>query len=76
MAHQREVILSLLANEVFILTHEYSDKSHFQICGVTQNDAVMLAWINGGEDTHAYKVPLEQILPTHPRSGGWPERLK
>ena len=59
--------------ELYVLTYEYSDKSAFFISGVTQDKLVMLAWIHGGENTHAYIVPLDQILPGHPRSNGWSE---
>ncbi len=59
--------------EVFVLTYEYSDKSAFYISGVTQNPLVMLAWIQGGDNTRAYKIPLDDIMPGHPRSNGWPE---
>ena len=59
--------------EVYVLTHEYSDNSHFQICGITENGTVMLAWVQGGSENHAYKIPLDQIMPRHPNSEGWPE---
>lgn len=60
-------------SEVYVLTHEYSDKSAFYICGVTVHLDLAMAWINGGDDTHAYKIPFNKTLPRHPRSQGWPE---
>lgn len=59
--------------EIFVLTHEYSDKSHFQICGVTGDFPVVYAWLAGGNENHAYRVPLNQIKYVHPSSDGWPE---
>lgn len=39
---------------IFILTYEYSDKSGFKVCGVTQNPVVATAWreanMNSGEN--------------------------
>lgn len=58
--------------EVFVLTHEYSDRSSFTICGVTESRLVAHTWINGSYDTHAYKVPIDQIMKAHPGSDGWP----
>lgn len=29
---------------IYILTYEYSDKSGFKVCGVTDNYSVALAW--------------------------------
>lgn len=60
-------------SEVLILTHEYADKSGFQICGVTQNYTVARAWALGGNENHVYRVPLDQILAIHPNSDGWSE---
>jgi hypothetical protein len=60
-------------NEVYVLTHEYSDKSSFSICGVTEDVNIARTWIQGGPENHIYKIPLNQILPTHPRSNGWSE---
>lgn len=41
----------------FILTHEYSDKSSFHVCGLTENPAVVDAWKSaGGSDCKAYKI--------------------
>jgi len=55
--------------EVYVLTHEYHN--HYQICGVTRDDVVVLAWLHGGTDNSAYKVPLDQIVAIHPQSEGW-----
>ena len=60
---------------IYVLTHEYSDKSRTQICGITMNETVAIAWSLAGDHTHAYKLPLDQIKPVHPDSEGWPEYL-
>lgn len=57
--------------EVYVLTHEYSDRSRFQICGVTQSELVVQAWTGAGDNTYAYKITVDQIMAAHPSSGGW-----
>jgi len=59
--------------EIYVLTHEYSDKSRFQICGVTQTLGIVYAWISGGDSNHAYRIPMDQIKAVHPMSDGWTE---
>jgi hypothetical protein len=59
--------------EIFVLTHEYSDKSRFQICGATEDLIVVYTWLAGGESNHAYRIPVDQMKSVHPQSDGWPE---
>lgn len=44
----------------FVLTHEYSDKSGFTICGVTATYAVAAAWYNANDENNVYAVTLEE----------------
>lgn len=49
----------------YVLTHEYSDKSAFHVCGLTDIPAVVDAWLSaGGGECHAYKVTPNIIAST------------
>jgi hypothetical protein len=48
---------------ILVLTHEYSDKSGFSICGVTRNMAVAMAWCYGNFDNHVYALDMDVIFP-------------
>lgn len=53
----------------FVLTYEYTDKSGFRICGVTQNYVVAMAWFRAGDEHNIYPVPADRIADF---SEGWP----
>jgi len=46
---------------ILVLTHEYSDKSGFGICGVTRNMTVAMAWSCGGDENHVYALDIDVI---------------
>lgn len=62
-----------MSTSVYVLTHEYSDKSGYQICGATENYVVAMAWHRGGSENHVYHVTLDHILDIAPASEGWPQ---
>jgi hypothetical protein len=51
------------AERFFVLTHEYSDKSGFHICGVTKSFEVAVAWYRGNDENHIYGLESDEILP-------------
>lgn len=47
---------------VFVLTHQYPDKSGFSVCGVTMNEAVANAWAIGGRgENKIYRCTPDDI---------------
>jgi hypothetical protein len=42
---------------IYVLTHEYSDRSAFSICGVTENREIAEAWAHGNDENNIYPVP-------------------
>jgi hypothetical protein len=48
---------------IFILTHEYSDKSGFKVCGITENPVVADAWrkADNSMQTKVYVGTLDKI---------------
>ena len=57
----------------FVLTQEYSDRSAFNICGVTQNMTVALAWVQSGDENHVYELAIDVILPAARGAKRWNE---
>jgi hypothetical protein len=50
----------------YVLTHEYSDKSGFHVCGLTESPAVVDAWMSAGKgECKAYKVVPDVIAKAH-----------
>ena len=41
---------------IYVLTHEYLDKSAFHICGVAENRDVADAWANANNDNNVYPI--------------------
>ena len=54
---------------LFVLTKEYSDKSGFHVCGVTDNPQLAAAWQIAGSDpeTRVYKVQLNLVTDSYDR---------
>lgn len=62
-------------NNVFVLTHEYSDKSGFAICGVTTNYAVANAWKAASDGNHkVYNVEMDNFKHFSVGWEPWPEK--
>ncbi len=59
---------------IYVLTHEYSDKSGFAICGVTQHPELALAWKNANDENKVYPIP--QLDETRGWMNGFPEMEK
>lgn len=41
---------------VYVLTFEYSDKSAFRVCGVTESHEVAEAWFRANDETNVYAI--------------------
>lgn len=61
---------------VYVLTHEYSDRSGFSICGVTEEIAVANAWYQANDETNVYEASVS-TSPNHWMEGieGWRQRF-
>jgi hypothetical protein len=61
----------------FVLTHEYSDRSAFSICGITDNHSIATTWFNANDENNVYEIP-QQVPPTNWMDGykGWKEVKK
>ena len=47
---------------IYVLTHEYSDKSGFSICGITENPKFAAAWADANDENNVY--PIEELDQT------------
>lgn len=43
---------------VYVLTHEFSDKSGFHVCGVTDSNHVAMTWTRAGDENKVYACDL------------------
>lgn len=57
---------------MYLLTFEYSDRSSFNVCGITDNELVADAWYHANDETNVYVVAMNEE-PTHWMVGikGW-----
>lgn len=46
----------------YILTHEYSDRSGFTICGVTELRKMAECWFNANDENNVYFIQDESIV--------------
>lgn len=59
---------------VFVLTHEYFDKSAFRVCGVTLNYEVALAWFKANDENDVYDCEPGKIVSALEGRAGWRSR--
>ena len=59
---------------VYVLTHAYSDKSAFNVCGVTETLDVATTWYRANNENDVFVCDLNKP-PTHPINAlkGWRE---
>lgn len=60
---------------VYVLTYEFCDRSSFNVCGVTTNYTVALAWFKASDDTNVYEFQLDEIPSWNNGQVGWRKRL-
>ena len=41
---------------IYVLTHEYFDRSAFTVCGVTEKHTFALAWSNANDENNVYAI--------------------
>jgi hypothetical protein len=54
---------------IYVLIHEYSDRSAFKVCGVTEDRNMAKAWFHAGtamhsRETNVYEVPTVNVFDT------------
>jgi hypothetical protein len=54
---------------IYVLIHEYSDRSAFKVCGITEDRSVAKAWFHAGRaadnrETSVYEIPMANIFAT------------
>lgn len=57
---------------IYVLTHEYPDKSSFEICGATDSALVAKTWYTASDETNVYEISLN-CVPENWMAGlnGW-----
>lgn len=63
--------MSNAPENMFVLTHEYYDKSGFKVCGVTRSGAIASAWLAAGDGQHKVYRVASDVVKNY--SQGWEE---
>lgn len=56
---------------LYVLTHEYSDRSGFSICGITADYDVAIAWYRANDEANVYQIDYGQVNHWMSGSIGW-----
>ncbi len=61
---------------VYVLTHEYADKSGFHICGVTESSLVADTWFRANDENNIYEFNEIDLPPQNWMTGvrGWAQQ--